>query len=121
MRRARDYAEVKADGSIDQQVAADAMELMKVDENGFDVLDRKFLLVIIERFGGGPVGIDAIAAAIGEERGTLEDVIEPFLIQRGFLLRTSRGRTASFQAYEHFGIEAPASVKETLSLFGKSE
>jgi Holliday junction DNA helicase RuvB len=121
LRRARDYAEVKADGSIDQQVAADAMELMKVDENGFDLLDRKFLLVIIERFGGGPVGIDAIAAAIGEERGTLEDVIEPFLIQRGFLLRTSRGRTASFQAYEHFGIEAPASVKETLSLFGKSE
>ena len=121
LRRARDYAEVKADGSIDQQVAADAMELMKVDENGFDVLDRKFLLVIIERFGGGPVGIDAIAAAIGEERGTLEDVIEPFLIQRGFLLRTSRGRTASFQAYKHFGIEAPASVKETLSLFGKSE
>ncbi len=121
LRRARDYAEVKADGSIDQQVAADAMELMKVDENGFDLLDRKFLLVIIDRFGGGPVGIDAIAAAIGEERGTLEDVIEPFLIQRGFLLRTSRGRTASFQAYEHFGIEAPASVKETLSLFGKSE
>ena len=121
LRRARDYAEVKADGSIDQQVAADAMELMKVDENGFDLLDRKFLLVIIERFGGGPVGIDAIAAAIGEERGTLEDVIEPFLIQRGFLLRTSRGRTASFQAYEHFGIEAPARVKETLSLFDKSE
>jgi len=121
LRRARDYAEVKADGSIDQQVAADAMELMKVDENGFDLLDRKFLLVIIERFGGGPVGIDAIAAAIGEERGTLEDVIEPFLIQRGFLLRTSRGRTASFQAYEHFGIEAPASVKETLSLFDTSE
>ncbi len=121
LRRARDFAEVKAGGNIDQQVAADAMELMKVDENGFDLLDRKFLLVIIERFGGGPVGIDAIAAAIGEERGTLEDVIEPFLIQRGFLLRTSRGRTASFQAYEHFGIEAPASVKETLSLFGKSE
>ena len=121
LRRARDYAEVKADGSIDQQVAADAMELMKVDENGFDLLDRKFLLVIIERFGGGPVGIDAIAAAIGEERGTLEDVIEPFLIQRGFLLRTPRGRTASFQAYEHFGMEAPAGVKETLSLFKKSE
>ena len=121
LRRARDYAEVKADGSIDQQVAADAMELMKVDENGFDLLDRKFLLVIIERFGGGPVGIDAIAAAIGEERGTLEDVIEPFLIQRGFLLRTPRGRTASFQAYEHFGMEAPAGVKETLSLFDKSE
>ena len=121
LRRARDFAEVKAGGNIDQQVASDAMELMKVDENGFDLLDRKFLLVIIERFGGGPVGIDAIAAAIGEERGTLEDVIEPFLIQRGFLLRTPRGRTASFQAYEHFGMEAPAGVKETLSLFEKSE
>ena len=119
LRRTRDFAEVRAEGRIDQQVATDAMELMKVDENGFDLLDRKFLLAIIETFGGGPVGINAIAAAIGEERGTLEDIIEPFLIQRGFLLRTSRGRTASFQAYEHFGIEAPPEVKETLSLFKK--
>ena len=119
LRRTRDFAEVRAEGRIDQQVATDAMELMKVDENGFDLLDRKFLLAIIETFGGGPVGINAIAAAIGEERGTLEDIIEPFLIQRGFLLRTSRGRTASFQAYEHFGIEAPSEVKETLSLFKK--
>ena len=119
LRRTRDFAEVRAEGRIDQQVATDAMELMKVDENGFDLLDRKFLLAIIETFGGGPVGINAIAAAIGEERGTLEDIIEPFLIQRGFLLRTSRGRTASFQAYKHFGIEAPPEVKETLSLFKK--
>ena len=119
LRRTRDFAEDRAEGRIDQQVATDAMELMKVDENGFDLLDRKFLLAIIETFGGGPVGINAIAAAIGEERGTLEDIIEPFLIQRGFLLRTSRGRTASFQAYEHFGIEAPPEVKETLSLFKK--
>ena len=119
LRRTRDFAEVKAEGRIDQQVATDAMELMKVDENGFDLLDRKYLLAIIETFGGGPVGINAIAAAIGEERGTLEDIIEPFLIQRGFLLRTPRGRTASFQAYEHFGIEAPPEVKETLSLFEK--
>ena len=119
LRRTRDFAEVRAEGRIDQQVATDAMELMKVDVNGFDLLDRKFLLAIIETFGGGPVGINAIAAAIGEERGTLEDIIEPFLIQRGFLLRTSRGRTASFQAYEHFGIEAPREVKETLSLFEK--
>lgn len=119
LRRTRDFAEVRAEGRIDQQVATDAMELMKVDENGFDLLDRKFLLAIIETFGGGPVGINAIAAAIGEERGTLEDIIEPFLIQRGFLLRTSRGRTASFQAYEHFGIEAPPEVKETFSLFEK--
>ena len=119
LRRTRDFAEVRAEGRIDQQVATDAMELMKVDENGFDLLDRKFLLAIIETFGGGPVGINAIAAAIGEERGTLEDIIEPFLIQKGFLLRTSRGRTASFQAYEHFGIEAPTEVKETLPLFKK--
>ena len=119
LRRTRDFAEVRAEGRIDQQVATDAMELMKVDVNGFDLLDRKFLLAIIETFGGGPVGINAIAAAIGEERGTLEDIIEPFLIQRGFLLRTPRGRTASFQAYEHFGIEAPPEVKETLSLFKK--
>jgi len=119
LRRTRDFAEVRAEGRIDQQVATDAMELMKVDENGFDLLDRKFLLAIIETFGGGPVGINAIAAAIGEERGTLEDIIEPFLLQRGFLLRTPRGRTASFQAYEHFGIEAPPEVKETLSLFEK--
>ena len=119
LRRTRDFAEVRAEGRIDQQVATDAMELMKVDINGFDLLDRKFLLAIIETFGGGPVGINAIAAAIGEERGTLEDIIEPFLIQRGFLLRTSRGRTASFQAYEHFGLEAPPEVKETLSLFEK--
>jgi len=119
LRRTRDFAEVRAEGRIDQQVATDAMELMKVDENGFDLLDRKYLLAIIETFGGGPVGINAIAAAIGEERGTLEDIIEPFLIQRGFLLRTSRGRTASFQAYEHFGIEAPPEVKETFSLFEK--
>ena len=119
LRRTRDFAEVRAEGRIDQQVASDAMELMKVDENGFDLFDRKFLLAIIETFGGGPVGINAIAAAIGEERGTLEDIIEPFLIQRGFLLRTSRGRTASFQAYEHFGIEAPPEVKETFSLFEK--
>ena len=119
LRRTRDFAEVRAEGRIDQQVATDAMELMKVDENGFDLLDRKFLFAIIETFGGGPVGINAIAAAIGEERGTLEDIIEPFLIQRGFLLRTSRGRTASFQAYEHFGIEAPPEVKETFSLFEK--
>lgn len=119
LRRTRDFAEVRAEGRIDQQVATDAMELMKVDVNGFDLLDRKFLLAIIETFGGGPVGINAIAAAIGEERGTLEDIIEPFLIQRGFLLRTSRGRAASFQAYEHFGIEAPPEAKETLSLFEK--
>ena len=90
LRRARDYAQVRANGEITKNVALDAMQLMDVDKNGFDLLDRKFLLAIIETFNGGPVGIDAIAAAIGEERGTVEDIIEPFLIQRGFLIRTPR-------------------------------
>jgi Holliday junction DNA helicase RuvB len=120
LRRARDFAEVRAQGNINQKVANEAMELMDVDQHGLDVLDRKFLVAIIERFNGGPVGIGAVAAAIGEDRGTLEDVIEPFLIQRGFLLRTPRGRSASIQAYEHFGIEAPKEIKEqNRSLFEK--
>ena len=120
LRRARDFAEVRAQGNINQKVANEAMELMDVDQHGLDVLDRKFLVAIIERFNGGPVGIGAVAAAIGEDRGTLEDVIEPFLIQRGFLLRTPRGRSASIQAYKHFGIEAPKEIKEqNRSLFEK--
>lgn len=122
LRRARDFAEVRAQGNINQKVANEAMELMDVDQHGLDVLDRKFLIAIIERFNGGPVGIGAVAAAIGEDRGTLEDVIEPFLIQRGFLLRTPRGRSASIQAYKHFGIEAPKEIKEqNRSLFKESE
>ena len=122
LRRARDFAEVRAQGDINQKVANEAMELMDVDQHGLDVLDRKFLIAIIERFNGGPVGIGAVAAAIGEDRVTLEDVIEPFLIQRGFLLRTPRGRSASIQAYKHFGIEAPREIKEqNRSLFEGSE
>ena len=122
LRRARDFAEVRAQGDINQKVANEAMELMDVDQHGLDVLDRKFLIAIIERFNGGPVGIGAVAAAIGEDRVTLEDVIEPFLIQRGFLLRTPRGRSASIQAYKHFGIEAPKEIKEqNRSLFEGSE
>ena len=122
LRRARDFAEVRAQGNINQKVANEAMELMDVDQHGLDVLDRKLLIAIIERFNGGPVGIGAVAAAIGEDRGTLEDVIEPFLIQRGFLLRTPRGRSASIQAYKHFGIEAPKEIKEqNRSLFEESE
>jgi Holliday junction DNA helicase RuvB len=112
LRRARDFAQVRANGEITKKVALDAMQLMDVDKNGFDLLDRKFLLAIIEIFNGGPVGIDAIAAAVGEERGTVEDIIEPFLIQRGFLIRTPRGRTASLKAYQHFGIEVPKVLKE---------
>ena len=122
LRRARDFAEVRAQGDINQKVANEAMELMDVDQHGLDVLDRKFLIAIIERFNGGPVGIGAVAAAIGEDRVTLEDVIEPFLIQRGFLLRTPRGRSASIQAYKHFSIEAPKEIKEqNRSLFKESE
>ena len=116
LRRTRDYSEVKAEGKIDEKVVKKAMDLMEVDNNGFDFLDRKFLLAVIEKYGGGPVGIDAIASAIGEEKGTVEDIIEPFLIQSGFLLRTSRGRVASEKAYRHFGIEVP---QENKSLFEK--
>ncbi|MDP6436800.1 MAG: Holliday junction branch migration DNA helicase RuvB [Gammaproteobacteria bacterium] len=107
MRRVRDYAEVEAEGFIDKAVADAAMDLLDVDPNGFDLMDRKVLLAIIEKFSGGPVGVDAVAAAIGEERGTIEDVIEPFLIQQGYLMRTPRGRVATPLAYRHFGLAEP--------------
>jgi Holliday junction DNA helicase RuvB len=117
LRRVRDYAQVKADGKIDERIADAALDLLEVDPLGFDTLDRKFLLAIIERFDGGPVGIDSIAAAVGEERGTLEDVIEPFLIQKGFLVRTARGRMVTRASYLHFGLRAPERVSTTLQLF----
>lgn len=105
LRRVRDYAEVKADGTISQFTAEAALNMLKVDTHGFDLMDRKLLLSVIERFDGGPVGIDSIAAAIGEEKGTIEDVLEPYLIQQGFLMRTPRGRMATHAAYKHFGFE----------------
>ena len=117
LRRVRDYAQVKADGRIDERIADAALDLLEVDPLGFDTLDRKFLLTIIERFDGGPVGIESIAAAVGEERGTLEDVIEPFLIQKGFVVRTARGRMATKASYLHFGIRAPEKVSATLQMF----
>ncbi len=117
LRRARDYAQVKADGRIDDAVASAALDLLEVDPQGFDTLDRKFLLTIIDKFEGGPVGIESIAAAVGEERGTLEDVIEPFLIQQGFVMRTARGRMATRVAYQHFGLKAPERAVATLQLF----
>ena len=116
LRRSRDYCEVKADGKINAILVNDAMNLMEVDINGFDYLDRKFLLAIIEKFDGGPVGIDAVAMAIGEERGTVEDLIVPFLIQGGFLIRSPRGRMASNKAYEHFGIKPPKSITDQTDL-----
>ncbi len=105
LRRVRDFAEVKADGTISKKVANDALDMLEVDPNGFDPMDRKLLLAIIKKFDGGPVGIESLSAALGEERGTIEDVIEPFLIQQGFLMRTSRGRVATKNAYLHFGME----------------
>jgi len=107
LRRVRDYADVKAEGRIDQTVAEAALAMLDVDPLGFDVMDRKLLEAIVERFDGGPVGLDNVAAAIGEEPGTIEDVIEPYLIQQGYLQRTPRGRVATLAAYRHLGIAPP--------------
>ncbi len=108
LRRVRDYAQVKADGIITCTIAAAALNLLNVDACGFDLMDRKLLTTLIEKFDGGPAGVDSLAAAIGEERGTIEDVIEPFLIQEGYLLRTPRGRVTTHKAYLHFGLTPPA-------------
>lgn len=107
LRRVRDFAEVRGDGRIDRKIAARAMQMLGVDEAGLDALDRRFLTVIIEQFGGGPVGIESLAASLSEERGTLEDVVEPFLIQQGFLARTARGRVATALAWRHLGLQPP--------------
>ena len=117
LRRVRDYAEVKGNGRIDEAVARAALDLLEVDPQGFDALDRKLLSTIIEKFDGGPVGIESLSAAVGEERGTLEDVIEPFLIQQGFLMRTARGRMATRSAYLHFGLRVPERVQTSMPLF----
>jgi Holliday junction DNA helicase RuvB len=108
LRRVRDYAQVRADGTITNEVALAALKLLEVDEHGFDEIDRKLLLTIIDKFGGGPVGVNTIAAAISEERDAIEDIYEPFLMQIGFLDRTPRGRVATQRAYEYLGREAPA-------------
>ncbi|MCD6056175.1 MAG: ruvB product [Gammaproteobacteria bacterium] len=107
LRRVRDYAEVKGNGVITESIAALALDVLNVDHQGFDMLDRKLLLALLEKFDGGPTGIDSLAAAIGEERDTIEDVLEPYLIQQGFMMRTSRGRVATRQAYLHFGLMVP--------------
>ena len=108
LRRVRDYAQVKGDGSIDTAIARAAMDMLKVDPEGFDELDRRMLGIIIDAFDGGPVGVESLAAALSEERGTLEDVIEPFLIQQGYLMRTARGRMATAKAYRHLGFKPKA-------------
>jgi Holliday junction DNA helicase RuvB len=116
LRRVRDYAEVMADGHITSAIVARAMDMLNVDAQGFDAQDRKLLLTIIEKFDGGPVGVDNLSAAIGEERGTIEDVLEPYLIQQGFLMRTPRGRMATRNAYLHCGLKPPASQSATDAL-----
>jgi Holliday junction DNA helicase RuvB len=116
LRRLRDYAQVKGDGRIDAATARAAMDMLKVDPEGFDELDRRLLGTIIDAFDGGPVGVESLAAALSEERGTLEDVIEPYLIQQGYLVRTARGRMATAKAYRHLGFKPKA---ETAPLFGE--
>ncbi|MDE2342695.1 MAG: Holliday junction branch migration DNA helicase RuvB, partial [Betaproteobacteria bacterium] len=110
LRRVRDYAEVKASGAVTQSVADAGLRMLDVDGRGLDLMDRQLLLTVIEKFGGGPVGVDNLAAALGEERDTIEDVLEPYLIQQGYLQRTPRGRMATALAYQYFGLPgAPAS------------
>jgi holliday junction DNA helicase RuvB len=110
LRRVRDYAQVKADGIVSSEVADAALKMLDVDSLGFDVMDRKLLSAVLEKFGGGPVGLDNLAAAIGEERDTIEDVLEPYLIQQGYLMRTPRGRVATSLAYQHFGLPVPKTL-----------
>ncbi|WP_456371977.1 Holliday junction branch migration DNA helicase RuvB [Thiolapillus sp.] len=117
LRRVRDYAQVKGDGEITLAIADAALSMLKVDANGIDHMDRRLLMTVLEKFDGGPVGVDSLAAAIGEERGTIEDVLEPFLIQQGFLMRTPRGRVATRRAFEYFGF-TPRRETATDDLFG---
>ena len=111
LRRVRDFAQVKGDGLINADIALQAMEMLKVDASGFDTMDRRLLKLIIDNFEGGPVGIESVAAALSEERGTVEDVLEPFLIQQGYITRTSRGRMVTAKAYQHFGLAHPGNNK----------
>lgn len=110
LRRVRDYAQVKADGIVTPDIADAALKMLDVDKLGFDVMDRKLLMAVLEKFGGGPVGLDNLAAAIGEERDTIEDVLEPYLIQQGYLMRTPRGRVATQLSYQHFGLPTPSKL-----------
>jgi Holliday junction DNA helicase RuvB len=116
LRRVRDYAEVKSDGSITKETADAALNMLNVDQSGFDHLDRRLLLTLMEKFDGGPVGLDSLAAALSEERGTIEDVLEPYLIQQGYLMRTSRGRMATRMAYEHFGLKSPKRIQQQMDI-----
>lgn len=121
LRRVRDFAEVQANGVVTDAVAVSAMDMLEVDPNGFDSMDRRLLQTIIDKFDGGPVGIESLSAAVGEERGTIEDVLEPYLIQQGFMMRTARGRVATSNAYHHFGLTPPPrDATPELPLFDKN-
>ena len=117
LRRVRDFAEVKGNGIVTEEIARQALDMLKVDSNGFDALDRKLLMAMIENFAGGPVGLDTLAAAISEERGTIEDVLEPYLLQQGFIMRTPRGRVVTQNAYLHFGLQPPSHMGVSGDLF----
>ncbi len=121
LRRVRDYAQVKGDGVITGDIASLALDMLNVDAHGFDMMDRKLLLAILQKFDGGPVGVDSLAAAISEERDTIEDVLEPYLIQQGFLMRTSRGRIATRTAWQHFGLDVPKDLIKEDDLFNDTE
>ena len=120
LRRVRDFADVMNDGVITDAVATDALERLEVDAAGFDRMDRRLLLAMIEKFDGGPVGVESLAAAIGEERGTIEDVLEPYLIQQGYMLRTPRGRMATRAAWLHFGLQ-PLRTPANLDLLAQTD
>ena len=115
LRRVRDFAEVKSDGKIDDSLAGTALDMLSIDKNGFDHMDRRLLTTMIEKFDGGPVGIDSLSAAISEEKDTIEDVLEPYLIQQGFIMRTPRGRVITRYAYRHFGIEPSKKIEDLFS------
>jgi Holliday junction DNA helicase RuvB len=123
LRRVRDYAEIKGNGHVTRDIVQRALDMLDVDDQGFDMMDRKLLLALIDKFSGGPVGVDSLAASISEERGTIEDVIEPFLIQQGFIMRTPRGRIATRHAYLHFGMKVPEKIvtQRNLSLLDEIE
>ena len=121
LRRVRDYAQVKADGKISGEISSEALDMLNVDAHGFDMMDRKLLLAILQKFDGGPVGLDSLAAAISEERDTIEDVLEPYLIQQGFMMRTPRGRVATRNAWFHFGLGVPKKSPETDDLFNEKK
>jgi len=121
LRRVRDYAQVKADGKISGKISSEALDMLNVDAHGFDMMDRKLLLAILQKFDGGPVGLDSLAAAISEERDTIEDVLEPYLIQQGFMMRTPRGRVATRNAWLHFGLGVPKKSPETDDLFNEKK